>query len=115
MKIRNSTIRLLGLLLLVVFVVQTTGLTCVGTDLPFSARGTQADYHSSKPASDGQSAAIPDDMGDLHQCSCHMSFTSILPVTITSILSNAVTVTPVHHLFAKNISTNVFQPPERIL
>ncbi len=114
MKIRNSTIRLLGLLFLVVFVVQTTGLTCVGDDLPLSAYGTSASYQSDA-ASNTHDDVNPGDAGDLHQCSCHLSFTRISPATITSISSFAVTVTPLHHLSTKNISMNIFQPPENIL
>ncbi|VAW38656.1 hypothetical protein MNBD_DELTA02-566 [hydrothermal vent metagenome] len=115
MKIRNSTIRLLGLLLLIALTVQVSGLTCVAEDLSFSAYGTQADYHSNEPASDGQDTAIPGDTGDLHQCSCHLSFTRISPATITSISSVVVTVTPLRQLFTKNISTSIFQPPQIVL
>ncbi len=114
MKIRNTTIRLLGLLLLVVFAVQTTGLTCVGEDLPFSAYGTQADYQSNA-ASNSHDAVNPGDAGDLHQCSCHLSFTRFSPDTVTSTLPVIVTTTPLRHLFTKNISTNIFQPPKNIL
>jgi len=97
MKICNSTIRLLGLLFLVVFVVQTTGLTCVGDDLPFSPYGSQAGYHQSGngSASDAKGVVNSGGAGDLHQCSCHMSFTPTPPVTVTSI--------------------SIFQPPESIL
>lgn len=115
MNLSNGIIRLGSLLLLVVLVIQISGLTCVGEDLSSGISQLKAYNQSDGSATDAHDAADTDDTGDLYRCPCHLSFTHTTTIAVTAFSPFVVPLTPSNHLFTKNISKTIFQPPRIVL
>ena len=99
------------LLLLIIFTLQVTGMSCVGEDISLNANVGQGECQLKAPCKDDVGNTHSGALFDKYHCPCHLSFSQSPSETIAyyqtiELLSVRTGVPSI-----KGISVGIFQPP----
>ena len=113
MKIVNSLIKSIGLLLLVIFVLQVGGLTCAND--VYAAGPSVVQGESIVKAVDldgGVDTSSPTDLRYECQCPCHLSFSIIESATLSSCHRTESPLIHITRFSISSLSKDILQPPK---
>lgn len=116
MKILNSLIKSIGLLLLFIFILQVGGLTCANDIYAAGPSEVQGVYVVNAADYDrGSDAASTGDLLSECQCPCHLNFSHIEPATVTSFRRMESQVFYTTELSIRRFSREILQPPKILI
>jgi len=107
--------KVIGLVLLIVFTLQVSDLTCIGDSLSLNTPGTYGEnQHITAELNKGKTAPPAVSLNQC-QCPCHLSFTHAPSTEANSYRSICLSLLPAGEQALKEISTDIFQPPKVLI